>query len=375
MTRPEQMVFLTGSLRSGTSLATRLLAAAANGQACSQPMPLIMVRLMAEFLESQGASDLHVRYPLADEVFGSAIDHAAWARFLKNRIISPDEAKQWLVEDVEYSGVEYTPPKGIERFDAWSGGSLDDLARIFLFEDDEPAGPVIWKETNCEAFTPCLLSAGARVVIIVRDPRDMLTSQLHGRADQRIGAPRPILFLIRHWRKSVAWALSAQQSPGGAIARFEALVRDPGAELDRVLSEIGLPGRRPWQDGLTGWEPNTSFAPIEGVSRQAIGRHESILDDQTRDFIEAVCLPEMAALGFPIRMAAAEARELIAAGPGDEVLHRPELAVYAWTRARLEEERQRFDSLLDASGAFDPKLHICTVAHATLVCALRPYRP
>jgi hypothetical protein len=374
MTRPERMLFLTGSLRSGTSLATQLLAAAAGGQACSQPMPLIMVRLMAEFLESQGASDLRVRYPLADEVFGSAIDHAAWSRFLGNRMISPDEAKQWLVEDAEYSGVKHTPLDGLARLGAWSGGPLDDLARVFLAPGGGLGGPVIWKETNCEVFTPYLLGAAVRVVVIVRDPRDTLTSQLHGRADQNIGAPRPMLFLLRHWRKSVAWALSTQQSPSGAIARFEALVRDPGAELDRVLGDIGLSGGQSWREGLAGWESNTSFAPMDGVSRQAIGRHETVLDDQTRDFIEAACLPEMAALGFPIRMTAAEARDHIAAGPGDEVLNRPELAAYAWSQARRDEEWARFDSLLEASGAFDPKVHINTIAHATLVSALNPFR-
>jgi len=374
MTRAGHMVFLTGSLRSGTSLAARLLAGAAGGQACSQPMPLIMVRLMAEFLRSQEAPALHVRYPLADEIFGSAIDHIAWAKFLKNRIISAEEAKQWLAEDAAYSGVKFTPPGGLARLDVWPGGPLDELAQTFLAPDEKPAGPVIWKETNCEAFTPYLLGVGARVVVIVRDPRDMLTSQLHGRADQSIGAPRPVLFLIRHWRKSVAYALSAQRSTGGAIARFETLVSDPGAETDRVLGQIGLPGGQSWRDGLDGWEANTSFAPIKGVSRDAIGRHEFALDDRTRNFIEALCLPEMAALGIPVGMAAVEARGHLAAGPGIEVLHRPELAAYTWSQTRSDEEMARFDSLLEASGTFDAKMHINTNAYASLVSALSPFR-
>jgi len=42
------------------------------------------------------------------------------------------------------------------------------------------------------------------VVIIIRDPRDTVTSQHYGKADLQIGAPRPILFQIRQWRKSVA---------------------------------------------------------------------------------------------------------------------------------------------------------------------------
>jgi len=121
MTDKGELIFLSGSLRSGTSLAVRQLAAATGGRSCPQPMPLIMVRLMAEFLKSQGASEQLCRYPLADEVFNTTVNSDDLARFLRKRHIASGEAQAWLSEADSYSGVCYRPENAIDRLVGWEG--------------------------------------------------------------------------------------------------------------------------------------------------------------------------------------------------------------------------------------------------------------
>ena len=60
------------------------------------------------------------------------------------------------------------------------------------------------KEIAVEEYIPYFIEVGTKVVLVVRDPRAMIASLALGEGERYGGSPRPILFDVRNWRKSVA---------------------------------------------------------------------------------------------------------------------------------------------------------------------------
>jgi hypothetical protein len=69
-----------------------------------------------------------------------------------------------------------------------------------------------------------LLDKGIHVVIILRDPRDMIASLNFSERDNATGSDRPVLYSMRIWRKSVATAIAFEGHPCFPVAAL----RRPG---------------------------------------------------------------------------------------------------------------------------------------------------
>ena len=55
------------------------------------------------------------------------------------------------------------------------------------------------KEIFCEEYIPYFLSNGVKVILLIRDPRDIITSLNFGKGADFTGEIRPTLFNIRNW--------------------------------------------------------------------------------------------------------------------------------------------------------------------------------
>jgi hypothetical protein len=124
----------------------------------------------------------------------------------------------------------------------------------------------------------------ARIVHMVRDPRDRYADALAGRGVGHGGVGAA----IRHWRESVTLALdhAAAWPDRYLVVRFEDLALDPDATLRRVLDLIGEPAPSapislPAQDGLA--------AAIGGYRR---------LSGRTIAMFETSCAVLMRRLGY-----------------------------------------------------------------------------
>src|SRR5262249_44963629 len=95
-------------------------------------------------------------------------------------------------------------------------------ARLWRALSPKPGAP--WagaKETPCQELIPAFLAAGWRCLLVVRDPRDVLTSLNSGAGERHAGAPKPTFFNLRQWRKSVAVGLAFAGHPGLRLVRYE----------------------------------------------------------------------------------------------------------------------------------------------------------
>ncbi len=123
------------------------------------------------------------------------------------------------------------------------------LPRIFVHHDDG----AFWKRPE-ELATSKAAYAGKRVILLVRDPRDVLVSAwFHKRKRRQRGDPGPLPAYLRSEVGSLAtfvrfhriWAEQQRAPAAFLLVRYEDLHRDAARELARVLDFLGVPGVAP----------------------------------------------------------------------------------------------------------------------------------
>lgn len=339
MSRP---LLVTGCYRSGTTLLEKLLHAHPQVRCASQPYPTVYAEAKARFLAARG---LARRYPL-DHLFDEAdytpADFAAhlaadrWDDAALDALfaaLAADPASVWTPRVTGLRGAV-----GPGDFRAVRGA-----LNAALFP--EGGALVGGKEVLVCEFAPALVAQGDAVVIILRDVRDVLTSVHFAPGRGYTGADRPVLFTLRAWRKSVAFALGTE---GVAWLRYEDLVRAPVEALDSLaarwqIAPFAAPGAVRDQAGAP-WAGNSGFDAHDGISTDTIGRYRAHLPDSIRAFAEALCAPELRALGYPLDGPASDAaidayRDPFAA------IHPRFPADYSHDPARLARERARLAAL------------------------------
>ncbi len=280
-------LFLTGMQRSGTTLLEKLLGL------LSQPFPLLFVEAKRDFLRGLGRSG--VRYPLGHLFLEDGYRPEDFHRHLEE--LRFDGARlQRIFEEMQGFSGQYTrvDPAAIPRLPPRGFAEL----LTSLYRALSTAGS---KETICEEFLPYFLDQGWRCALILRDPRDVVASLNHGRGPEYGGRLKPTVFNVRNWRKSVAYALHLEGTPGFLWLRYEDLVADPGA----VLQAFGLGNFETGE--IRGWTGNSSHGERLGVSAASVGAYRKVLSPEVIRFIEAACLPEMRLLGYPVSLDVEEA--------------------------------------------------------------------
>jgi hypothetical protein len=186
---------------------------------------------------------------------------------------------------------------------------------------------------------------------VIRDPRDVITSLNIPDRDNLTGDPRPVLYSIRLWRKSVAYALTSGDRV--AVIRYEDLVQDPVGVMGSVASTIGLP--LPTAEVLSGglvdqsgdaWTGNSSFDGFSGVSTDSVGRYRDRLPDEVTAYVEMLTAPEMRIMGYETETSALPSRRFL------ERFVEPTAAIhgafepgYSSDRSRIEQEVHRMELL------------------------------
>lgn len=310
----DDALFVTGTMRSGTTLLEKLLGSQQRLTMLSQPFPLLFVEAKRAFLRSQDIEN--ERYPLGHLFLESRYDRAALDGFLGQWRTSYAGMKELFSRMREYSGqgTRFAP---------------DDLATaLSQIEPDDDLAAVVakldrllatrpgaeWfgsKEIVCEELLPYLLDRGFRCAIIIRDPRDVVASLNHGRGHEFGGQVRPTLFNVRIWRKSVAFALELEGRPRFHWCRYEDLVADPAQTLSRLAAALQVDPLDATLHSQQPWNGNSSFTEHAGVSAASVGVHRNVLPAGVAEEIEAACLPELRLLGYQTSMTKAEAVEVI----------------------------------------------------------------
>lgn len=184
-------------------------------------------------------------------------------------------------------------------------------ARLFALVEEqyaERAGKPRWgdKSLNTENYAEPILSAyeGARILHMIRDPRDRFASSVTRWGTRRGGVGAG----IAEWLASVhrAEELQSRFPESYRIVRYEDLVSEPERTVNEICRFIGeeydpammAMGGAP---SLTDKGFNSSYGPVEGIqiSTTSIGRFRSVLRPGQVAFVQLVARDEMSRHGYP----------------------------------------------------------------------------
>lgn len=267
----EKYFFITGMLRSGTTLLDKILHNHPECYTFSQKKTSLFIKAKEDFNLSGGIHDYHILGNYFDE-----------------RRITPETFTTFLES--------YIPPDtAYSSFAEWT-----------LNCPEMPTAKIKCgiKEVLCEEFIPFFLQQGIKCLLILRDPRSVIASMRGGVGQRYTGSPRPLLFELRNWRKSVAFAIRYSSNNNLMTIKYEDLIHDQANILNRISEFLGISifpedfsgSTLKDQEGNT-WTGNSSFEPKEKISGDYTSFREKLSSDNIR-FIENVCFPEMKYIGY-----------------------------------------------------------------------------
>ncbi len=301
----KKQLFITGMLRTGTTLLDKLLNSHPDITIASQPYFNLFLYVKEKYNKNNNYNGM----PLPAYFCEPSYLRENLADYLNNLKLSQKDI----------SVLQKIIPKGNYRWSlAIDANRLKNLRPGLFFSVLKTCTEIIenvygkpgsvytgFKEVLCEEFIPYFLGKGYKCVIICRDPRSVISSLSSGRYEGYVGKRRPILMDIRNWRKSVAFAISLLDNPDFLMVRYEDLVRFPGKELQKITDFLGL---NPFdkkilenpikdQDGSV-WRGNSSFSEKRCIDSSSVEKWKESLSQDEISLIEYCSMGEMAWLGY-----------------------------------------------------------------------------
>lgn len=292
--------FITGFLRSGTTLLEKYFHNHPQMVVASQPFPFLFRASKEAFYRSLGMAVPY--YPLGHLCGDAGYGRQAFLDFARTHCFSASEVTTIFEQMRGYSG-QLTP--GLLDLPI-KGGTLQEVFEQCAVQfptlfNSPTARHVGVKEVFCEEFIPVFLTKHTPVVLILRDPRAVVASIHCGRGGEYANAGLSVLHILRCWRKSVAYAMRFSGKQGFHWITYEALAQDSAACLQPIAKSLGaapfpeavLSGALMSQDG-SAWRGNSSFTAPDAQNP----RFRTLLDADTIAFIDTLCHAEMQWLGM-----------------------------------------------------------------------------
>jgi len=307
-----QSTFLiTGVYRSGTTLLDKVLHHHPSLVAASQPFPILYFHVKNQFLEQNQISKT---YPIDPMYMENDYRLADFNRFIEDYQFTQTDLIEIFRKLTHYDGMatpgfpEYCLEQGVveamktKHFSAIHQ-TLSELLSAYLQKPEAHA--VGTKEIICEEYIPWFLFSGRKIIHIIRDPRDIAASLSGGDGRKYMGAVRPVLYTIRMWRKSVAFALAYSGHPNYFFVRYEDLVNEPLCWFTQITNFLKVdPFSEPFFSkeiyDQTGdlWQGNSSFDNYSVISNQSIGKYKEKLPIELNRYIDILCSPELMLFGY-----------------------------------------------------------------------------
>lgn len=298
MTAVSVPLLVTGPARSGASLVARMLSGHPEVEVADEPLGPLLPAIRAALAPGVGDADA----PGPPDGYGSAAAAARLHTVVTGTLAVPaDRAALQTLRPILAAVCADGSPDLTDLASGLAGHTYAELVAGFLravgSRRGVPPGSVVgvtqaWAADLVPAWLRGLRTS--RAILVRRDPRDVLASALDMVADDPTGVPHP-LSVLRQWRTQEAIAAWIAHRPELAhrvlVVRVEDLTATPAAVTHALASFLGVA-----DDGsmrLPVREPNPLTFPL-------IERRGRLLSPERVAMVEAVCGPEMDAVGYRV---------------------------------------------------------------------------
>ena len=298
--------FLTGMGRSGTTLLEKLICNHTQLSILSQPFPFLFIYLKKVFLSSKGVEKYYV---LNDSINNKDYDLDEFNEFLNSFVIDKNEIYKLFKSMNNYSGQKTTVD--VNKLNIESNNFIN----IYNYLVSELSNKNVSlsfgsKEILCEEYMPHMINNGIKVILIMRDPRDVLASANYPKREKHFGLKKPSLFILKTWRKSVEFMRLLAGNENFHFLKYEDLVSNPYKELDKITKFLNVEDFKNnyFENGIFDqkgklWSANSSYQDSGSfISQKSVGAFKNILSDDEIAYTEVVCKKEMSLLGYKFEM-------------------------------------------------------------------------
>ena len=314
-------LIISGMLRSGTTLLEKLLYNHPELGIYSQPYPYVYVHFKQMFYDSKKVED---KMPLDNYFLNDAYTTDDFYHFLDCTAIRTEMIETIFRKMFSYSGQgekRVNDERFIKRLRPGRFSTFyEELLHLLSKIETETRTYYGMKEVLNEEYLPYILEkvTDSKAIIILRDPRDVMTSLNYGEHEKYTGISRPLLFDIRNWRKSVAFATYLKHHKHFIIVRYEDLIKNPYKKLNQITDFLGVStyDERFLEKGIYDqngklWGGNSSFGQKGFINKDSVGKYKTHLNKKMIRLIEHLCLPEMHYLGYDFQETAEFSKDFI----------------------------------------------------------------
>ncbi|OGI04820.1 MAG: hypothetical protein A2Y25_04335 [Candidatus Melainabacteria bacterium GWF2_37_15] len=338
----KNLLFISGTGRSGTTLLDKLLSCHPDMTVLSQPFPYLFIHAKKKFLSSLGYENEY--NVLSNCFFEKRYTISDLNDFLSKLLIKSGEIIELFEQMQDYSG-QLTK---LDDINTLKSRITDDLFinqfknLLYIMQKNKQSKYIGSKEIVCEEFFPFFVNNSVKCILIIRDPRDVITSLNFGDSEKYIGKHRPTLFNIQNWRKSVAFKIHLENNKNFAFIKYEDLVNDPLVTLNKVAEFLEI---EKFNDDMlhTDWVGNSSFNQnYSGISQDSHGKYKELMPQEMINYIEATCFPEMKHLGYDVNIDTSNYEQYILSYKEPFSITRPEFEPnFSTSKPNLDREIQR----------------------------------
>ncbi|MFO7810576.1 MAG: sulfotransferase domain-containing protein [Candidatus Delongbacteria bacterium] len=263
-----ELHFITGMLRSGTTLLNQIVDKCDDHISFYQPMTDLFIEAKKQFFKKIGFEEDHFfLYHMSSPDCYSDGDVTDF--LLNNKILYADSKDHFALH---YRNM--LKKTGCSQF--------------------QNAG---CKEVLSEEFIPYFLKQNIKVMQIIRDPRAVLFSMNYGSSDKYVGGLRPTLFNLRNWRKSADYYLKYQNAKNFFAVKYEDLVTNEdiitklcrflGTENNIRVSEIST---------------NSSFGSNSGIAKDSVDKWINSLPESVIEYTDSILQNYLKKLGYTVKI-------------------------------------------------------------------------
>ncbi len=309
-------LLVSGIIRSGTTLLSRILNAHPEMSVYADPYSGFFIELRNEIGRTLLGESFDPEKPLSHGFFERDLSLKRHLRECSLDIPIPEARLPQVLTRVRSFALENVPALESEleslnadNFHALFEQLLEALKRVTPPQPRKETLRYIgfkqaWAE---ELLSPAIRSCeNLKVIHILRDPRAVIASRKKGA--QFLSHRYPMLFILRHWRKSLAYALYLRNVFPAQFfwITYEELVSNPEQSANSICEFLDLTFDHSMLDVSTfennnnqPWTDNSAYGGFRSISADSMERWREQLSPVELQYIEDFTHLELELLGRP----------------------------------------------------------------------------